>query len=347
MLRIANGSLTKVMFGYVIVTMLLAQCIRSSMVVYGIVVPMLIATCKEMKIHPSKVAYPIALIAVCTCATLPIGGGAGQFAELNGYIESTGYTDYAVQFLDVMKARLPLLIIMCAYAIFFAVRLAPDQPVTVTNDINRAQDTRAPLAPFQEKCGYLIMILTVLGLFFQSKLGVPNWIIAFAGAVLMASTRVLTAKESIDAIPWWIIFVYVGALCMGNALDVTGAGTVIGDFLSGIAALLGNKYLICLMFYIIPFLLTQVMMNNTVLTIFAPIAALACKSMGANPVGPVILVTCAAASAIMSPMATPTIPMSMALGGYDIKTVFKQSLIPAILCVSISVIWVATVFPLY
>ena len=33
----------------------------------------------------------------------------------------------------------------------------------------------------------------------------------------------------------------------------------------------------------LPFLLTQVMMNRTVMIIFIPIAILACKAMNANP----------------------------------------------------------------
>lgn len=344
--RIAKGSLTRVMFGYVLVTMLLAQFIRSSMVAYGIVVPMVIATCNEMKIHPSKMAFPLAFIAICTCVTLPIGGGAGQYAELNGYIESTGYTDYQVQFLDVMVARLPVLITLCAYAIFIAPRFAPDAPVVATGEVRDTRDKREPLKPFQEKCGYIIMILVILGLLFQEKLGVPSWIIAFTGAVLVVTTGVLKPKEALDAIPWWIIFVYVGALCMGNALAATGAGDVVGGFLSNIAGSLGNRYLIGLMFFLVPFLLTQIMMNNAVVTIFVPIAALAAKSMGVNPVGLVILAQAGCLSSFMSPMATPTVPMSMALGGYDLKSVFKQSLIPAVICCVVSVLWIMTVFPI-
>lgn len=345
--KISRGSLTRVMFGYVLATMLLAQFIRSSMVVYGIMVPMIIASCSEMKIRTSKMAFPIALVAVTTCATLPIGAGAGQFAELNGYLESTGYTTYAVQLLDVMKARLPLLIVICIYAIFFATRFAPDQPVVATGEVRDMSDKRDPLPPFQEKCGYIIMALTILGLFFQPQLKLANWVITLSGAVLMAVTGVLKPREVAESIPWWIVYVYIGALCMGNALSVTGAGDVVGGFLSGIATHLGNKYLIGLVFFLIPFLLTQVMMNNAVITIFVPIAALACKAMGCNPVGLIILVQTGSLSSFMSPMATPTIPMSMALGGYNVSSVFRQSIIPALICGVVSVFWIMTVFPLY
>lgn len=64
--RIAKGSLIRVMFGYVLITMILSQFIQSSVIVYGIMAPMLIATCEEMGINPSKVLFPIAIACIST-----------------------------------------------------------------------------------------------------------------------------------------------------------------------------------------------------------------------------------------------------------------------------------------
>ena len=342
--KLAKGNLTRIMFGYVLVTMLLAQLIRSSMVAYSIVIPMIIATCNERDMHPSKMAYPLGFIAICTAGTLPIGGAAGQYAELQGYIDSVGYVGYTVGFFDVAKARIPTLIILCLYAIFIAPRFAPDQPVVAVGEVKGGKAAKEPLPPFQEACGYIIMILVILGLCFQ-PFGLATWTIALLGAVLMVATGVLKPKEALDSIPWWIFFVYVGALTMGNALAATGAGTVVGDALANFVLKLGNKYLIGFVIFFIPFAMTQVMMNNAVITIFVPIAALTAQALGVNPIGLVILAQAGSLSAIMSPMATPTVPMSMALGGYDLKSVLKQSVIPAVLCTVVSVGWIMTVFP--
>lgn len=89
------------------------------------------------------------------------------------------------------------------------------------------------------------------------------------------------------------------------------------------------------------------MMNRTVMIIFIPIAILACKAMGANPVGIVLLVQSACLSSFMTPMATPAIPMCMANGGYDLKSIVKQSVIPAVILCIVSVLWIMTVFPMY
>lgn len=81
--------------------------------------------------------------------------------------------------------------------------------------------------------------------------------------------------------------------------------------------------------------------------IFIPIAILACKAMGANPIGIIILVQSACLSSFMTPMATPAVPMCMASGGYNIPSLIKQSIIPACILCIVSVAWIMTVFPLY
>lgn len=64
-----------------------------------------------------------------------------------------------------------------------------------------------------------------------------------------------------------------------------------------------------------------------------------------NPLGPVSTAACL--SAFMTPMATPAVPQYMAAGGYDLKSVLKQSVIPCILFCIVSVFWTMTVIPMF
>lgn len=345
--RIAKGSLTRVMFGYMLITIILAQFIQSSVIVYGIMAPMLIASCEELNIKPSKVLFPLAMASIATISVLPLGSGATVFAELNGYLEANNYTAYAVGLADPMKARLPMLITIFLYCVFFACKVSPNQPVVAVGELHTREDKREPLSPFKERAGYLIFILTTIALIFQPQLKIPVWVICLTGALAMVLFGVLTEKEAIGAINWPMAFLFVGALSMGGALTETGAGEVVGGILGGFANTLSNPYLIGFVFFIVPFLLTQVMMNRTVMIIFIPIAILACKAMGANPIGIIILVQSACLSSFMTPMATPAIPMCMASGGYDLKSIMKQSAIPAVLLCIVSVFWIMTVFPMY
>jgi len=345
--RIAKGSLTMVMFGYVVVTALLAQFIQSSVIVFGIMAPMMIATCEELHISPSKTLFPLSIVSIATISALPLGSGATQFAELNGYLEANDYTTYTVALTDPMKARLPMLIAVMIYCIFFATKFAPDAPVVKTTALEARQDNKEALSPFKERAGYIIFILTTLALIFQAQLKIDTWVICLTGAVAMVLFGVLSEKEAIGSINWSMAFLIVGSFSMGGALTETGAGEVIGGVLAGFANRINNPYIIGFVFFIVPFLLTQVMMNRTVMIIFIPIAILACKAMGANPVGIIILVQSACLSSFMTPMATPAVPMCMASGGYDLTSLIKQSILPAAILCIVSVVWIMTVFPMF
>ncbi len=345
--RIAKGSLIRVMFGYVLITMILSQFIQSSVIVYGIMAPMLIASCEELHISPSKVLFPIAMACISTVAAMPLGGGATVFAEMNGYLQANDYTTFTVALTDPMKARLPAVIVMFVYCVFLSTKISPAEPPLKGSTLQARTDNREPLSPFKERAGYIIFIITTVALLFQPQLGIETWVICVTGAVAMVLFGVLSEKEAVAAINLPLAFLFVGSLAMGGALTQTGAGDVVGALLAKFANMLSNPYLIGFVFFIVPFLLTQVMMNRTVMIIFIPIAILACKAMGANPVGIILLVQSACLSSFMTPMATPAIPMCMANGGYDLKSIMKQSLIPAVILCIVSVLWIMTVFPMY
>ena len=104
---------------------------------------------------------------------------------------------------------------------------------------------------------------------------------------------------------------YVGTLAIGTALTNTGAGDLIGSQISNLLGDTPNNYLIGLVFFLVPFLLTQVMVNNAVANVFIPIAILTCKTMGCNPVGPIMLVMSGATTAFLTPLATVAASMMM------------------------------------
>jgi di/tricarboxylate transporter len=345
--RVSKGSLNKMMLGYVIIGMLLSQFIQSPVVAFGIVAPMMLASAESMGIKPSKVMYPLGVATIVTCCTLPVGAGATVAAELNGYLESYGYTEYVVGLLDPMKARLPLLIICVIYCAFFSTKLAPDEPVIETVINIKRGNAKAPLKPLQEYAGIIIFFADALALMFSKQIGLQSWQITVIGALAMVLFGVLKPKEATASLPISMLLLIVGALAMSGALSATGAGELIGGYIANVVnAVGGNSYVIGFIFFIFPFMLTQVMNNRGTMLIFHPIAIATCASIGANPVGLMILIQAACLSAFMTPMATAAVPYVMNYGGYDQKSMLKQSGILAVICCVVTVGWVMTVFPL-
>lgn len=344
---IAKGSPRKMMFGYVCIGVLLSQFIQSPVVVFGIVAPLCLASTEEMGLKASKTMFPLGISTVVTCCTLPFGAGATVPAELNGYLESYGYTDYLVGQLDPMKARLPMLIISILYFSFFAMKFAPDEPIVEPSFNVKKAAAKAPLSPFAEWVGIIIFFADAVALMFASQLNLQSWQITMVGALAMVWCGVLKPKEAAASVPLSMLFLIVGNLAISNALSNTGAGELVGGYIGQVVTRVnGNSYIIGLIFFVVPFILTQFMSNRGTMMIFFPIAIATCESIGGNPVGLMILIQAACLTAFMTPMATQAISPIMGYGGYDQVSMIKQSPIIAVISCIVSVGWTMTLFPI-
>lgn len=144
-----------------------------------------------------------------------------------------------------------------------------------------------------------------------------------------------------------MILLTVGALGLGTALTATGAGQVVGDWLSTIVGGNANNYVLGALFFLIPFIVTQFMLNRAVNQIFTPICLLTCQSLGANPIGLLLLVSAGSLTAFLTPMATPAVAMCMKEGGYDLKSIFKSGAVITVLLSVVYIFYTMTVYPAF
>lgn len=348
--KVSGGNFTMMFIGYALVGCLLSQFIPSPMSVYTILFPLVMASCEEMGVSPSRAMFPLALVVIGTCAVLPLGGGAVTYATYNGYLEAYGVTDVSFQLLDFFKGRIATLVVLLAYAIFIGIRISPKEPpvpITMTTAKKKNGKDIPPLDPVREVLGYGIFILTTLGLIFEQQIGIPSWQVTLTGAVLMVATGVLTTKEAIEAFPIRIVLMLVGALTVGAAMVECGLGDKIGEVIASIVGETKNGYLIGALFFVVPFLMTQVMNNQSCAAIFQPVIILSCQALGCDPRGPLILLAAASLTAFLTPMATGTIPMVMETGGYDQVSLLKQGWLPSLILCVVSVLTVMTIFPAF
>ncbi len=349
--KIANGSLRKVMIGYIVCAALLCSLVGSNLIPFTILYPLLAGTVEDMGISPSKVMFPLGLTVICCLGIIPLGSGAAMYAQQNSYLTANGWTGELMQVTDIFMGRFPVLIACVLYSIFIAPKIAPDKPPVEIKQTDNSSAQRAlnkeVMSPFHERCGYIIFFGVSIALLFSAKLKIPAWEIGLIGALLMVLTGVLKPKEAVAAMPISVWLLFVGSLCLASALNVTGAGALIGGYIAKLAEGSHSSLWIYFLFFIAPFILTQFMFNQTISTIFTPIIIQTCIALGVSPVGPMICVQAAALTAFMSPMATGTVPYYMAAGGYDMKSVLKQSVLPALLFAVIQIVWLSIRFPLY
>ena len=262
--KVSGGSFTKGMIGYCLVTFLVAQVVPSAILIFSICFPLVIDFCKQMNVNPSKAMFSIGIISISCVSSLPIGSGAAGYITSNMLMETYGITGYEFTMFTNIIAKWPLLVVVLLYAIFIAPKLAPDK--AGNSDIQgRTMKEQEPLKPFQEVCGYGIFVVVVLCLIFIDRIPLNNWQVCLGGALLVVLTGVLSEREAVASMNLPVAFLFVGGLTMGQALVNTGAGDVIGNAIVNILGDHPNSYVVGLVFFFIPFAMTQVMVNHSVI----------------------------------------------------------------------------------
>ena len=344
--KVTEGSFTKVLAIYVLITCLLGQFVPSIVALFALVYPLVQNMCERMKVSPSKMMFPIAIASVSTSFIIePIGPYAAWYVTQNGYLESYGWTATKLGMWSETAVLLPVGIITILMAIFLVPKLLPDQPdvpITAVANARKLQE-KEPLTPVREFLGYAVFAAVIIGL----MAGLTSWQVTLAGAVILVVSGVLTEREAIENLNMSTVLLYVGVSVLGTGLANTGAADKIGEWLGGALANVHSGYLVNLAFYFVGFFMTSLLYNRAVSTVLVPLSVIACGAMGCDPRGPVIMCALSSMSSLITPLSTDVVPMAMNAGGYSIKTVFKAGIIPGIVRGLIGALIATLLFPTF
>lgn len=345
-IKVSGGSMHRAWFGYLLLSALLTSLIPSPPSAFAIIAPLCIATCNKFGENPSKYLFPLGMTCIGCCFTLPFGSSISQTLLSNSFFEVYGLGQYQMLVTDPLKGRWPFMLALFLWAYFLAPQLAPkDLPGAIRP--RPPSSPKEPLPIFSEIAGVVIFVLVILLMVFGQSFGVQAWQASLCGALLMVLCGVLKETQAYSAIPISLLLTVVGALATGNALAQTGAGEVIGQFLAKLLGGTTNNYIFGGVLFAASYLLTHLMLNSGVTALFRPVVLMICAAVGANPVGPMILLLSSSLSVYISPLATPVIPMLTAMGGYTTKDLTRQGLLPSLVLAAVQVVYVMTVFPAF
>lgn len=198
----------------------------------------------------------------------------------------------------------------------------------------------------QEKIAMVIILGSIGLMLLENVIGVDMYLIACIGAVLLVLTGILSEKKALESIHMPTIFLFAGVLALSDAIKVTGAGEVVADLMIKIIGNNTNTYVIMAVFFMIPFILTQVMSNLATLTIFIPLVTSACIKIGVDPRAAVVGVLTASCISIMTPMAAPCQIMIIEPGGYKLKDYLKCGTPLAIILAIMTIFLMPLMFPM-
>lgn len=323
----------------------LLACITNATATAAIMIPLLIEIANDIGTSRSKLLFPAMACANIATSMTFLGQGASNMTWND--IMMKGGAPHSLQVWDFTIARIPLLIVAIAYMVFLGHKLMPDIDNSKFDDNIHNSEKAIKLSPLKEKIALIIVLTTIILMLFENIIGIKMYLIACIGAVLLVLTGVLSEKEALGAIHQPTIFLFAGVLTLSDAIQVTGVGDLVADYMIKMAGDTTNPYVMMAVFFIIPFLLTQVMSNLATLTIFIPLVTSACLKMGIDPRAAVVGVLTASCISIMTPMAAPCQIMIMEPGGYTFKDYLKCGAPLALILAMMTIFLMPLMFPFY
>lgn len=135
-------------------------------------------------------------------------------------------------------------------------------------------------------------------------------IIAMAGGVLMFVIPVDVKKgeylldwESTKRLPWGILILFGGGICLAGGLESSGLVQLIGELIAGRREI--NLWILVLILTSIMLFMTEIMSNVALCVIFIPVIIGITQGFGYNPLLAVIPATLSSSYAFMMPISTP------------------------------------------
>lgn len=251
------------------------------------------------------------------------------------------YNGMSIGFLQWMAVGIPFAIILIPICWFFLTRILKPEQIT-EDDINTVLSGTSELGKFSvvEKKALVMLIgipvLWVLG----------NWIpvldtttVAVIGLAVMflPGINLLTWSDVQKGVPWNIVLMLGGILCLGNILGATGGAKFIADLFlsSGVLSMdpIIALYIIAVVTYILH---TFLPVAPAILTIFLPPLFAFATAAGISPAIPMLIVVAIVSGNFILPL-NPTITVAYAEGYFSFADTARAGIIPAILFIVILV----------
>ncbi len=173
-------------------------------------------------------------------------------------------------------------------------------------------------------------------------------IAALLACAVIFMTGCLKPKDGYRAIEWNILFLIYGMLAAGLAMEETGASTWLVDrMIWAVNTVVPPEHKAVVMlaaFYLVAAVLTEILSNNAVAALMAPLALSLADQIGVDS-RPFIIAVCIAASASFStPIGYQTNTYVYGVGGYRFADFLKFGLPLGLLCMVVALFVIPAVW---
>ena len=146
-------------------------------------------------------------------------------------------------------------------------------------------------------------------------------IIAFAGAVLMVLTGVLTPRMAVRALDWNVLFILAGSVGLGAIVVQSGLADILARSIEQLSA--GSLPVVVVVFAVTTTIMTNLITNAAAASILTPVALGIATKLGLDPVTVLALIATCISFTFINPFSHQTNLMVMGPGGYSTRTFVK------------------------
>lgn len=193
----------------------------------AVLIPVVIGIAAKSGYKRSRLLMPL-VFAAAMGGNLSLIGAPGNLIAQSALQEiqlSFGFFEYAI-------VGLPILIVGIVFYATVGYRLLPGHEVKDDGAFDTEKDFSG-VSAWKQWLSLIILVLTLLAMIFEDKIGIKLSISGCIGALALILTGVISEKDALKSIDLKTIFLFGGTLSLASALSATGAGEMIAGRVIG------------------------------------------------------------------------------------------------------------------
>ena len=322
------------MIALMTITIVLSS-VSSNTATVACLMPVVVQICAAAKIPVSPQLMALA-VAANVGGTITMIGTPPNIL-MSATLQANGLQPFG--FFEFAWIGIPLSIVGILYMLSIGYKLCPRHEVKVEGE---AKTEEGPKDKKKMMVCLAILLCVIVAMVLAKDINVPMQTSAIIGALACVLTGCLSEKQAYAGIDWTTIFLFAGMLPLASAMDKSGAGKLIAEFVVGLMGASPSPIVIVIAMFILSCGLTQFMSNTAAAALLAPIGISIAQSIGASPYPVIMAIGIAASCAFTTPVATP--PNTLVLGPGQFR--FMDYVKVGVPLVILSMILCAVVIPL-
>ncbi|HGK6320017.1 TPA: SLC13 family permease [Salmonella enterica subsp. enterica serovar Enteritidis] len=308
----------------------------------AVLIPVVIGVAAKSGFSRSRLLMPLVFAAALGGNLSLIGAPGNLIAQsaLQNIGGGFGFFEYA-------KIGLPMLICGILYFLTIGYRFLPNNATGGEVGSVGEQRDYSHVPQWKQRPSLVVLVATILGMIFEKKIGVSLAVIGCIGALVLVVSGVLTEKQAYKAIDSQTIFIFGGTLALAKALEMTGAGKLVADYVIGMLGQNSSPFMLLVAVFALSVVMTNFMSNTATTALLVPVSLSIAAGMGADPRAVLMATVIGGSCAYATPIGMPANMMVLSAGGYKFVDYAKAGIPLIIVSTIVSLILLPILFPFH